>query len=260
MRQLSLDLQFMSAQGRDDFIVGACNRLAAEWIDRWPDWPGQFPALNIVGPPASGKSHLGAVWQQASDARHLTNLQMADLQADLQGNDGIAPDKSGETDKITGHMILDQPAPNHGPGQDAWSQEALFHLFNRAAGQHSSILILTSEPVSQMDWHLPDLASRLRAVNVVRLEAPDDAVLRGVLEKYFTDRQLAINAPVLDFMVSRMERSFAAVQIVAGAMDQRSLAQKRDLTMPLAREIMADFGADFGADSRLDFGPDFGEK
>ena len=40
MQQLPLDLHFLTAQGREDFILGDCNRLAAAWIDRWPDWPG----------------------------------------------------------------------------------------------------------------------------------------------------------------------------------------------------------------------------
>ena len=68
MQQLPLDLRFLTAQGREDFILGDCNRLAAAWIDRWPNWPGPYPVLNIVGPPASGKSHLSAVWQSASKA------------------------------------------------------------------------------------------------------------------------------------------------------------------------------------------------
>jgi hypothetical protein len=38
-----------------------------------------------------------------------------------------------------------------------------------------------------------------------------------------------------------MERSFLAVQTIAAAMDQRSLAERRNLTLPLAREIMAEF-------------------
>ena len=53
MSQLPLDLQFISTPGRDDFLVSDCNRLATSWIDRWPDWPGQYRVLNLVGPAAS---------------------------------------------------------------------------------------------------------------------------------------------------------------------------------------------------------------
>ena len=46
---------------------------------------------------------------------------------------------------------------------------------------------------------------------------------------------------MLDYIVARIERSFAAVQIIAAEMDRQSLAQQRSLTMPLAREIMDRF-------------------
>ena len=66
MQQIPMDLSFRSAQGRDNFFISSSNQLAADWIDRWPDWPGQIKGLNIVGDSGSGKSHLGAVWQEQS--------------------------------------------------------------------------------------------------------------------------------------------------------------------------------------------------
>jgi chromosomal replication initiation ATPase DnaA len=216
MHQLPLDLRFMPAQGRDDFIISDCNRLAAEWIDRWPDWPGQFPVLNIVGPAASGKSHLAAVWQAGSNAKILM------------------PDDA--VDALSGNIILDHP-------QQASNtrEEGLFHCFNALAASGRSMLILSRTPVARMDWQLADLASRMRSVNLVQLDGPDDALLRALLEKYFADRQLAVGPAVLDYIVARIERSFAAVQIIAAEMDRQSLAQQRSLTMPLAREIMDRF-------------------
>jgi chromosomal replication initiation ATPase DnaA len=103
------------------------------------------------------------------------------------------------------------------------------------------MLILSRTPVARMDWQLADLASRMRSVNLVQLDGPDDALLRALLEKYFADRQLAVGPAVLDYIVARIERSFAAVQIIAAEMDRQSLAQQRSLTMPLAREIMDRF-------------------
>ena len=218
MAQLPLDLQFMSAADRDDFIIGDCNRLATTWIDRWPDWPGQYRILNLAGPPASGKSHLAAIWSARTTATRLTGLGGGDLLQDGQ------------------HFVLDGVEPGKG-----WDEESLFHLVNRTAQDGGSLLLLSRTPVSRMPWALADLASRLRAVTVASLEPPDDAILRQLLEKYFADRQLAISLPVLDYMVSRMERSFQAVQTIAAAMDRRSLAERRNLTLPLARDIMTEF-------------------
>ena len=217
MTQLPLDLQFISTPGRDDFILGDCNRLAASWVDRWPDWPGQYSILNLVGPSASGKSHLAAIWAEQTGAGTLTGL-------------------ADDTMPSSACLILDNPAP--GP---EWHEEGLFHLVNRTATSGASLLITGEVPLAQMEWSLADLASRMRAVNVARLAPPDDSLLRQLLEKYFADRQLAVGVPVLDYMVSRMERSFVAVQTIAAAMDRRALAERRSLTLPLARQIMTEF-------------------
>ena len=219
MSQLPLDLQFISTPGRDDFLVSDCNRLATSWIDRWPDWPGQYRVLNLVGPAASGKSHLAAIWSRQADALTITELA-----------DGTAP--------VDGNIVLD----NLDTG-DSWNEEALFHLVNRTA-------------VAAMGWSLPDLSSRMRARSVATLDAPDDALLRLLLEKYFADRQLAVATQVLDYMVSRMERSFVAVQTIAAAMDRRSLAERRNLPLPLAREIMTEFAdGDHARQPALPTGP-----
>ena len=218
MAQLPLDLQFISAADRDDFIIGECNRLATAWIDRWPDWPGQYRILNLVGAPASGKSHLAAIWSARTGSVTLTGIA---------GGDAIAEGRN---------FVLDDVS-----GGNGWDEEALFHLVNRTANDDGSLLLLSRTPASRMKWRLPDLASRLRTVTVAKLEPPDDAILRQLLEKYFVARQLAISLPVLDYMVSRMERSFQAVQTIAAAMDRRSLAERRNLTLPLARDIMTEF-------------------
>ena len=174
--------------------------------------------LNLVGPPASGKSHLAAIWRAQSGAVTLTSLDAGQAPGDQP------------------HLVLDGVAAD-----GRWDEEMLFHLVNRTASNGGSLLILGDGEAGQMPWTLADLASRLRAVTVARLDPPDDSILRLLLEKYFADRQLAVAVPVLDYMVSRMERSFQAVQTVAAAMDRRSLAERRNLTLPLARDIMMEF-------------------
>ena len=232
MSQLPLDLQFISTPGRDDFFVSDCNRLAASWIDRWPDWPGQYRVLNIVGPVASGKSHLADIWSRQADALTITELAA-----------GIAP--------VDKNIVLD----NLDAG-DSWNEEALFHLVNSTADGAASVLVTSETPVAAMAWSLQDLSSRMRAVSVTTLDAPDDALLRSLLEKYFADRQLAVSTQVIDYMVSRMERSFVAAQTIAAAMDRRSLAERRNLTLPLAREIMTEFAdGDHARQPALPTGP-----
>ena len=214
MQQLPLDLQVRPTRIDGDFIISACNKIAAQWVDQWPEWTGQFRALNIAGQEASGKSHLAAVWQAVSGAVVLNPF--TDALPDL-----------GESQCF----ILDDVDPS-------WSEEGLFHLFNHTANCGGSLLFLSAQPVGQLGWQLPDLASRMRAVNMTLIEGPDDALLQALLQKNFSERQLVAPGNVVQYLVARMERSFAAARDVVARMDRLSLANKSEISLTLARRVM----------------------
>ena len=69
LAQLTLDLPHRAALGAEDFLVSDCNRAAVKLIDAWPQWPDHVQLL--IGPPASGKTHLARVWQALSGAEAL---------------------------------------------------------------------------------------------------------------------------------------------------------------------------------------------
>ena len=214
MQQLPLDLQIRSTEQHGDFIISDCNSIAAQWIDRWPDWVGQFCALNIAGPEASGKSHLAAVWQAKSCA-----VLLGDLDDDLAGlGDAL-------------HFVIDL-------GRVSLGETGLFHLFNHTRDIGGSLLIISTQPVARMAWQLPDLASRMRAVNLAMIDGPDDRLLHALLHKNFVERQLYAPENVIQYLVARMERSFAAARDVVVRMDRLSLANRSQITLSLARSVM----------------------
>ena len=204
MRQLPLELPFRQLAGRDDFIVSDCNVLALASIDQWPNWRGSYRALNIVGPSGSGKSHLAAIWQSMVQNSHRFT--------------GLA---AGQRLPNSAFYVLDDVAHSGN-----WDEEALFHCFNRCASETGGILLLSQMPVGQMDWQLPDLRSRMRAVNLARIDLPDNDLLFALFNKYFADRQMIAPPGMLSYLIKRMERSFTAVPRLAAALDHRSIAEK----------------------------------
>ena len=215
MKQLPLDLPFRQLAGRADFIVSDCNALAVALIDQWPDWRGSYRALNLVGPTGAGKSHLAAIWQSLiGDNHHFVALEA-----------GKIPPKPA-------YYVFDNI-----DADGKWTEEALFHFFNRCAAGQGAVLLLSQTPVGQMDWRLPDLRSRMRAVNMARIDLPDDDLLYALLDKYFVDRQMLARPSLLNYLVGRMERSFSAVQNIAGALNRRSIAERRPLSLSLARAM-----------------------
>ena len=214
MQQLPLDLPIRSSEHYGDFIISDCNNIAAQWIDRWPDWVGQVRALNIAGPEASGKSHLAAVWQAKSGA-----MMLGDLDKDLKGLGSAL------------HFVIDL-------GIVSLGETGLFHLFNHIRDIGGSMLIISTQPVARMAWQIPDLASRMRAVNLTMIDGPDDRLLHALLHKNFVERQLYAPENVLQYLVARMERSFSAARDVVVRMDRLSLANRSQITLSLARSVM----------------------
>ena len=207
--QLVLPLQTRAALGRADFIVSPGNAEGVAFIDSWPGWPA--PAAALYGPPASGKSHLAAVWARAAGAQIIAAAALA--QPPAGGAALVVEDVEG----------LDDEA-------------ALFALLERGAP-----LLLTAQiPPAAWTARLPDLASRYRALLSFPLWAPDDALLAGLAAKLFADRQLAVPEAVVTHMIRSLERSPGAIRDFVALADARALAEKRPINLGLIRELLTE--------------------
>ena len=120
-------------------------------------------------------------------------------------------------------------------------ETALFHLLNFAAESGATLLMSARRPLRAEAVRLPDLLSRLRRAPVVEIGAPDDDLLRRVLEKLFRDRQLLVDPPVVAYTVLRLERSLGAARAFVAALDREALAQGRRVTRALAAEVLEKF-------------------
>jgi chromosomal replication initiation ATPase DnaA len=215
-RQLALALDHAESFAREDFLSSSCNAAALALIERWPDWAAQTFAL--VGPEGSGKSHLAAIWAGDAGARFLAarSLSATRLPAAL----------------ATGALVVEDIAPG------AFDERALFHLLNLAREDSAFVLLTARTAPAAWAVAIADLASRLKALPVVALTAPDDALLRGVLVKLFADRQLAVDESLVGFLAKRIERSIAAARKVVAELDAEAMRQQRPLTRALAAEIL----------------------
>ena len=215
-RQLAFDLPHGESFDRQDFLPSAANADALAMIERWPDWPA--PVLALIGPAGSGKSHLAAIWAETAGARFLScrALGEADLPRAL----------------ATGALVLEDVAST------AFDQRALFHLLNLTCEEQAFVLITAQSPPSGWPIGLADLGSRLRAIPIVTLHAPDDALLRGVLVKLFADRQLQVDEALLAFLLNRLERSLVAAKDVVARLDAEALRLRRPVTRALAAEML----------------------
>jgi chromosomal replication initiation ATPase DnaA len=91
---------------------------------------------------------------------------------------------------------------------------------------------------SHIEFTIPDLASRLRAAPAAAIQPPDDQLLSALIVKLFADRQIQITHEVLDYILPRMERSFAAAHDIVVTADQLALSEKKGISVPLMRRVL----------------------
>ncbi|MGL4235561.1 chromosomal replication initiator DnaA [Tabrizicola sp.] len=202
---------------REDFFVAPSNARAVEMLDDPASWPQG--KLILVGPAGSGKSHLAQVWASEAGGRVVRGAELADLDI---AQVAVGPVAVDDAEAVAGN---------------AEAETALFHLHNFLA-QDWPLLLTAQTPPRDWGLQLPDLASRMQAAPIAQLQGPDDALLSAVLVKLFADRQVAVPANLIPYLISRMPRSIGAARALVGELDARALALGRPITRALAAEVL----------------------
>ena len=215
--QLTLDLPHRAALGAEDFLVSNCNLAAVKLIDSWPAWQDRVQLL--IGPPASGKTHLARVFQALSGAK------------------AIDPDTLDL--RLIEIMGEGTPLVVENADRSAYDEKALFHLLNLARENRLYLLLTARSAPRSWGRSLPDLASRLNGLPLVDIGAPDEGLLKTVLLKQFADRQLNVDPKVLEFLALNIDRSLAAAAAAVEAVDRVALATGRKISRQLVIEALA---------------------
>jgi chromosomal replication initiation ATPase DnaA len=213
MSQEFFQFGFIEPLKDDDFIVSGSNSTAFNFITTWPNWESK--TFLIYGPPACGKTHLARIWQNKSGASYIT-----------------ANDIYSENYSTADNYILENIESMH--------DEATFlHFFNTMKEKGTGYLLMTAPSHPQhMGIRLPDLRSRLNAIPSAGVTQPDDELLRTIFVKQFADRQLKVEMDVINYIITRMERSFEALYKMVSTLDKQALKEKKNITIPFARSIL----------------------
>lgn len=215
-RQLAFALPHAESLTRDNFLEGPANTAGLALVDSWPDWPNRI--MLLVGPEGSGKSHLAAIWAEQAGARSTTAHALT-----AAGVPGAL---------ATGALVIEDLRSSD------FDERALFHLVNLAREDQAFVMITARLPPPAFQIELRDLRSRLRAVPVVSLLAPDDHLFRGLIVKFCADRQLAVDESVVTYLATRIERSYAAARQAVEFLDTEALRLGRPVTRALAAELL----------------------
>ena len=214
-QQLILNLRSLPSMGRNDYFVSEVNKEAVSWLDSWPNWT-TFGFI-VCGPLGSGKSHLAQVLRTLShgdiiEAKDISNKNI----------DQLSEKKC---------LIIENL-------ESLTSETLLFHIYNMLLESKNNLMLTSKFNVSQINFELPDLKSRLLSMPQVSIGLPDDRLLKNLLIKQFLDKGILVEMDVIDYLIKRIDRSFEAISKLVAKIDFKSLEKAKKITIPFIKNTI----------------------
>ena len=215
LNQLLLDFDYKTNFNEHDFYLSKSNSNAFNLIYRWPDWDKKI--LNISGEKFSGKSHLANIFRLKSKAFLI------------KGNE--IDNSIFKSIKLHESIIIDD-------FEECNEEEILYSIFNLIDQDSKYLLINSLKPINEIKYKLPDLTSRSKNCLYAVIENPDDELLFAIILKNFSDRQIKIEKKIINFIISRIDRSYRKIDEFIYKIDELSLKKKKPINLKTIKEIL----------------------
>jgi len=213
--QLILKFPEHRAYKREDFYVSPSNQEAYDFINNWPKWIKRI--VNIFGPSGSGKSHLSSILK--------TKTKCLEILANELNEDIIFEFKTKEV------LIIEN-------FNEKISEELLFSLWNVALQDNKYLLITSKKPITEYNFKLPDLKSRVNSTIVIGIKLPTDELISVIIAKNFSDKQIKVEKKHIDYIIKRIDRSYKKISQFISVLDKYSLKKGSPFNLKLIKDVL----------------------
>ena len=166
----------------------------------------------LYGPKKSGKTYLGKIWLKKNNAIQLNY----NYEYFINNNINILIDD----------LLL-------------FDEEKIFHIVNKCILNNLKILITSGIKINETKFKFIDLSSRLKTFTNLEILQPNDEMLLAILTKLLIDKQFIINTnDIFEYILRRVDRTYQGIHEIVNKLDVLSLEKKRQLTIPLIKEIL----------------------
>ena len=208
IKQKIFNFNFNLNDNNSNFFVNSTNKNAFDGITSQ-----NLKGIFLVGPNKSGKSSLADIWLNKFNGIKFNN----NFEQIINNYKNV--------------LIDDIDRKNN--------EENLFHILNHCKLNNLRILITSKYQIKDMQLGLNDLISRIKTFNFFEIYKPDDEMLINLLTKLFVEKQFVINSnDIFKYILNNAERSYENVFNIVNKLDKLSLEKKRQLTIPLIKEIL----------------------
>ena len=216
MTQLTFKFPFKKKYFEQDFFVSSNNFSAYKLIESWPNWPGKW--LNVYGASGSGKTHLSKILEKKIkkiiilDEKKINDIVITEL-------------NKNEC------LIIDNYKNN--------IDEKLFYsMLNQSKQLENFILINSTSPIKDNSFVLKDLKSRIMSFIPVGIDLPTDELLKVIITKSFSDKQVTLDPKISEYIIKNVDRSYEKIFKLIRDIDNLSLSSGKSININLIKKVL----------------------
>ena len=215
MSQLIFKFPFKTNYFEEDFYVSTNNFNAYKLIESWPRWSGRY--VNIFGPSGCGKTHLANIFKKKINSFFIKASQLT--------NNSLSLMKAKEC------LIIDDYNNN--------IDEKLFYsALNQSHQSNQYVIINSLKPIKTTQVDLNDLKSRFDNFIDIGIDLPTDELIRVILTKNFSDKQVKIDSKLLEFILKNINRSYEDIFDLIDKVDSLSLSTGKSININLIKKVL----------------------
>ena len=216
MNQLVFKFPFKIKYYEQDYFVSSNNFPAYKLIESQPNWPGKW--VNIFGPNGCGKTHLSNILKKKIklvdllDAKNINNETISNLEN-------------------LDCLIIDNYENNI-------DEKIFYSILNQSKQSDNYLLINSISPLGNTKFELKDLKSRAKSFVNLGIELPTDDLLRVIISKSFSDKQIEITPKISEYIIKNIDRSYEKVFRFIKEIDDLSLSSGKSININLIKKVL----------------------
>ena len=216
MSQLIFKFPFKTKYYEQDYYVSSNNFSAYRLIESWPNWPDKW--VNIFGPKGCGKTHLTNILKKKINLIKIIDAKIIDKV------------KISELNNLD-CLIIDNYEQNI-------DENYFYSILNHFKQLDSYVVVNSVLPIKKMKIKLNDLRSRADVFVSLGIDLPTDDLLRVIISKSFSDKQINLSPKISEYIIKNIERSYDKVFKFIKEIDDLSLSSGKSININLIKKVL----------------------
>ena len=117
--------------------------------------------------------------------------------------------------------------------------EKLFYtILNLSKQIENYVLVNSISSLRNFKFQLKDLQSRINSFLFFGIDLPTDELLKVIISKTLSDKQISVNPKISDFIIKNVDRSYEKMFKFLKEVDEMSLSTGKSININLIKKVL----------------------